>query len=149
GTTEHDPADAVEDRHQWPARRAVTPMVISGRPVNARSAREDRNRRPRISSAPQHRQQLVDRDPVDPVDPVDGTADELHWNDRRGVARAVRLVVLVVPILNSMACGLVAAHLLPTPTSRLWLLPWWTGVLLAAVAGLVVSDRVARKLLPL
>ena len=65
------------------------------------------------------------------------------------MARAVRLVVLVVPILNSMACGLVAAHLLPTPTSRLWLLPWWTGVLLAAVAGLVVSDRVARKLLPL
>ncbi|MCP5027597.1 MAG: HD-GYP domain-containing protein [Actinomycetia bacterium] len=81
--------------------------------------------------------------------PTRGASDQRRWEARRGRAFAVRAVLLLAPILLSLAVTRLAARVLWHPTG-------WSGFLVFAcqigVVGITTAlwaDRVARRLLPL
>jgi len=65
------------------------------------------------------------------------------------LARAVRAIAVGAPIVAAIACSSLVSHALPTPTSTAALVSWWALVLVVPTVALVVTDRFARRLLPL
>jgi HD domain-containing protein len=76
--------------------------------------------------------------------PVEG-----HWHDRPVPAALLRAGIVAVPFAVAVGTGLLVGRLLPTPHALATTVEWWTLVLAASGAGLVGSDAVCRRLLPL
>lgn len=73
-----------------------------------------------------------------------------HWQARRIPAGLLRAFILLAPIGCSLVLVHVFSRVLPVPTDSFALyLTWWVGVSGAATLGLVLVDRVVRRLLPL
>ena len=72
-----------------------------------------------------------------------------RWLGRPVLSALVSISVFVTPIALSIVAATVTAHLLPRPRSDGALAVWWILVLAVPTAVLVVTDRVARRALPL
>jgi len=77
-----------------------------------------------------------------------GTADD-RWQGRPVLAAIVTGAVFVVPIAVSIIGATITAHVLPRPRTAAWLAGWWIAVLAVPILMLRVTDRVARRALPL
>ena len=71
-----------------------------------------------------------------------------RWQTRRGTAVAVRVAVIVAPIIGSTAVVVLLAAALPPP-DELGTVWWWTAILSASAATVFLIDRAARQVLPL
>jgi hypothetical protein len=74
---------------------------------------------------------------------------ESGWQQRRALAAALRAVVLLVPVVASVAVGVLAHRLLPMPTTIPGALLRAAGILLVSLPTLAFVDAVARRFLPL
>ncbi|MEP7224097.1 MAG: HD domain-containing phosphohydrolase, partial [Actinomycetota bacterium] len=78
------------------------------------------------------------------------TPSSERWQARRVPAALLRAFILLAPIACSLVFVHVFSRLLPVPTDSLVLyLTWWVGISGAATVGLVLVDRLVRRLLPL
>ena len=59
------------------------------------------------------------------------------------------MAIVAAPVACAIGCSVLLSHALPTPTSTSSLVQWWAIVLVVSTAALVVTDRFARRLLPL
>ena len=71
------------------------------------------------------------------------------WQGRRAVAASLRLAVFLIPLLTGMTASIIAARLLPAPSTTATTVLWWLAVLGAGSAASVLTDRLAVRLLPL
>ena len=74
---------------------------------------------------------------------------EQRWRSRPFLGAAVRLLVVLVPVVAAVLAALAIARLLPAPSSPVGLAVWWAGVLAGGVAVVKAMDRAARRYLPL
>ena len=75
---------------------------------------------------------------------------ERRWAAHPWRARALRLLVYVLPIAGSLAFVRFATTITGVPTSSLWMfLAWWLGISLAATIVVSVLYAITRRLLPL
>ena len=72
-----------------------------------------------------------------------------RWVARPLLAAALRLFVLIVPALAGMAAAWGVTELLADPSGMAETIGWWTALVGAAVAAVVVTQRLAKRLLPL
>ncbi len=72
-----------------------------------------------------------------------------RWDGHPLLAGALTFGVFVVPIAVSVASAILTGHLLPRPHGVASTLGWWVAVLGVPSIVLLVTDRLARKALPL
>jgi len=72
-----------------------------------------------------------------------------RWRGRPVLSALVSGAVFVVPIALSIVAATITAHLLPRPRSAGWLAGWWVTVLVVPTVVMVVTERLARRALPL
>jgi hypothetical protein len=77
----------------------------------------------------------------------DGQGD--RWLGRPVLSALVSIAVFVTPIALSIVAATVTAHVLPRPRTTSSLVVWWIMVLAVPTGVLVVTDRLARRALPL
>jgi len=65
------------------------------------------------------------------------------------LAALVNVAVFVTPIAVSIVAATITAHVLPRPRTTAWLAGWWIAVLTVPIFILRVTDRLARRALPL
>jgi hypothetical protein len=82
-------------------------------------------------------------------DPTATTTADDRWQGRPVMSALVRTAVFVIPIALSILSATITAHLLPRPRGSGWTVGWWAVVLAVPTAVLFVTDRLARRLLPL
>ncbi len=75
-------------------------------------------------------------------------APDHRWRSHRFAGGVVRVAVYTVPLAMSILASMVAARFVPRPGGW-WSLAWWAGVLAASSVTLVVTERFARRFLPL
>ena len=74
---------------------------------------------------------------------------EGRWEGRPWLARIVRVGVAGAPIGAAVGCSSLVSRALPTPSTTSGIVTWWAFVLVVSTSALVVTDRFARRLLPL
>jgi len=79
----------------------------------------------------------------------DADATEARWEGRPWLARAIRLGVAAAPVAAAIGCSSIVSKALPTPVTTSGLVTWWAFVLIVSSSAVVVTDRFARRLLPL
>ncbi|MEO6205878.1 MAG: HD domain-containing protein, partial [Mycobacteriales bacterium] len=72
-----------------------------------------------------------------------------RWAAHPNWAAAMRVAVILVPLALALLSGLLVSRLLPAGDSRPARVGWWLTVFVASSVVLHVSDRLARRLLPL
>jgi hypothetical protein len=72
-----------------------------------------------------------------------------RWVARPLLAAVIRLFVLVVPAVAGMAAAWGVTRLLGDPSGVAETIGWWTALVAAAVTAVVVTQRLAKRLLPL
>lgn len=75
--------------------------------------------------------------------------DARRWRDQKLISWLLRALVLLVPLAAAMAMSSLLSRTLPVPRSSGAALLWWVAVLGGATITMHLTDRVARKLLPL
>jgi hypothetical protein len=78
-----------------------------------------------------------------------GAPGDDRWHGRPVLSACVRVAVFAVPVALSILAATVTAHVLPRPRTTAWTVGWWAAVLAVPVLVLRVTDRVARRALPL
>ncbi len=79
---------------------------------------------------------------------ADGARDD-RWRGRPVLAALVSLSVFLAPVALSIVVATVTAHALPRPRTTASLVRWWAVVLVVPIVVLLVTDRLARRALPL
>ena len=74
---------------------------------------------------------------------------EDRWQARRAAAFWVRAAIFVVPFLVGIGTGATVGHVLPEPQTVHDVVLWWTLVVIASALAATLTDRLARRLLPL
>ncbi len=74
---------------------------------------------------------------------------EQRWRSRRLLASLLRAGIFVVPMIVGFFAGWWVGNLMNDPTTLWQIIRWWVVVVLAASAAANLTDRLARKLLPL
>src|SRR5580704_7393215 len=143
-------------RRQWVYTTAATPMTTQW----ASTAAADRavilpltplavGHQPwgRPTGAPQSRSQ---RGPtVDSNTKQPGTPAAQQWRSRPGLSRMIRLAVLVIPTVASVAACLLLERLLPRPVGGVATVTWWLLTTTGSLATLTLGVRLMPRLLPL
>ncbi len=80
--------------------------------------------------------------------PSDRGADD-RWHGRPVLSAMVSVAVFAMPIALSIVVATVTAHVLPRPRTTGWLAGWWVMVLGVPTIVLLITDRLARRALPL
>jgi HD-GYP domain-containing protein (c-di-GMP phosphodiesterase class II) len=75
--------------------------------------------------------------------------DRASWRGRPVRAALVRGLVVLFPLLASVAATVVVSRLVPPPDSLRLLAVWWVFVSAVGMAVCLLVDRVGRRLLPL
>ncbi|MGZ8587080.1 MAG: HD domain-containing phosphohydrolase [Actinomycetota bacterium] len=70
------------------------------------------------------------------------------WRPRPALAAGLRLFIMLVPIVSSLAVTTILRRLVPSPHGPSWFV-WATGILACALLVAVGVERAARRLLPL
>ena len=76
-------------------------------------------------------------------------ADDRRWAARPVLGALLRVAVVVVPVLVGLGVGIWLAHLLPAAQTWPGRIGWYAAVLGGSFAALLLTDRLARRLLPL
>ena len=79
----------------------------------------------------------------------EGEESDDRWQRHPVLASLVTTLVFVVPITASIVVATVVAHVLPRPHHVGWLAGWWVTILVVPTVVLLVTDRLARRALPL
>ena len=74
---------------------------------------------------------------------------ERTWSEHRFAAICVRSVAWIAPIAVSVVATYLVSRAVGPPSGWLAVAGWWVAMTLVATAMLVVTDKVARRLLPL
>ena len=72
-----------------------------------------------------------------------------RWHGRPVLSALLSGAIIVVPITLSIVAATITAHLLPRPHTTVSLAGWWIAVLVVPSVVLFVTDRLARRALPL
>ncbi|MGD9750778.1 MAG: HD-GYP domain-containing protein, partial [Acidimicrobiia bacterium] len=72
-----------------------------------------------------------------------------RWERRPHLARLVRMLVLITPVVASSTTVLVLSRVVHRPAPLGAALAWWAGLLLVSTGVLLGTERIARRLLPL
>jgi hypothetical protein len=72
-----------------------------------------------------------------------------RWVARPFLASLIRLFVLVVPAVAGMVAAWAVTRVLGDPSGVAETLGWWTALIAAAVTAVVITQRLAKRLLPL
>ncbi|MEP6296685.1 MAG: HD domain-containing phosphohydrolase [Ilumatobacter sp.] len=72
-----------------------------------------------------------------------------RWERQAWRAHVVRALAFLVPLVGSVAAGLLLATILPSPTTTTGAVIRWSFIALVSTAALVAIERVARRLVPL
>jgi putative nucleotidyltransferase with HDIG domain len=75
--------------------------------------------------------------------------DGTRWRGRRTLSVFVRAVAFLLPVGLSILATTIVAHVLSAPHGDAWTIEWWVIVLGTPLIVLVVTDRFARRLIPL
>ena len=78
---------------------------------------------------------------------ADPQPDAHRWSERPGLARVLKLLVLLGPIVVSVGFVAVASRVVRRPEPWYGVVGWWIGLTLASTAVLAVTERVMRKVL--
>ena len=78
-----------------------------------------------------------------------GTDQQRRWRDQKVISWGLRALVLLVPLAAAIATSSILSRTLPEPQSSGAALLWWITVLGSATLVMHLTDRIARKLLPL
>ncbi|MGF1667023.1 MAG: Ig-like domain-containing protein [Acidimicrobiia bacterium] len=82
--------------------------------------------------------------------PTKGTTPlEDRWRSRRLAAFVLRAAIFLVPLGMGFLAGRTAARMLPETETATDIAVWWVSVLAASTIAATLTDRVARRLLPL
>lgn len=74
---------------------------------------------------------------------------EVRWEPRRWVSRLMRALIFIVPLILGVAAATIVARMLPEYDSFWSGLAWWAAVLATSFVTINLTDRLARKFLPL
>ncbi|MDH4117291.1 MAG: Ig-like domain-containing protein [Acidimicrobiia bacterium] len=86
----------------------------------------------------------------EPRGPTTGNAQaEDRWRERRLLAALLRGGIFMVPLVVGFLTGKVVAAALPETTTAADVATWWVAVIGSSMVAATVTDRLARKLLPL
>jgi HD-GYP domain-containing protein (c-di-GMP phosphodiesterase class II) len=72
-----------------------------------------------------------------------------RWTARPVLSSILRIGIFLLPIACALLATSIARSLIPEPTSRIQVVSWWMGLLGVGLAVAVVTERLARRLLPL
>ncbi len=72
-----------------------------------------------------------------------------RWTGRPWVARSVRGVVFLVPLVLAIGAVIVVGRLVPRPSGLLLAASWWLALTALSTVVLWLTDRVLRRLLPI
>ena len=81
--------------------------------------------------------------------PTAGWEARRLWERRPALAGAVRLLVLVVPVLVAIGTSILLSHVLPRPEEWWQLALWWITILAGTFCVMVLADLGCRRALPL
>lgn len=79
----------------------------------------------------------------------DGSTREGSWQPRPWLSRLLRLAVFVFPLGSALAATSLAHEMMPMPASRWGWVLWWAVLLGLGVVAAILTERVARRFLPL
>jgi putative nucleotidyltransferase with HDIG domain len=74
---------------------------------------------------------------------------EERWPARPVWSTLIRALVLLVPVATGVAAAIILSHVLPRPSGLLWMALWWVGLFLASATVASLTDRLARRMIPL
>ena len=89
------------------------------------------------------------RSDAQPSGAAETRSDGGRWSDRPILGRALKLLVLLAPIVVSVGFVAVASRLVPRPEHWYGIAAWWIGLTAASTAVLVATERLLRRFLPL
>lgn len=72
-----------------------------------------------------------------------------RWEGRPWLSRTLRLLVFCVPILAAVGASMAVSRWLPRPDGAWQLAGWWLGLAALSLVVLLITDRLARRALPL
>jgi HD-GYP domain-containing protein (c-di-GMP phosphodiesterase class II) len=75
--------------------------------------------------------------------------NEDRWEARRAAATWLRAGIFLVPFVAGFGVGLSVASVLPEPLTARDIAVWWALVVLASTVAATLTDRLARRLLPM
>ncbi len=78
-----------------------------------------------------------------------GDQEQRRWRDQKAVSWTLRALVLLVPFAAAITTASILSRVLPEPTTSGEALLWWVTVLGTATLVMHLTDRAARRLLPL
>jgi putative nucleotidyltransferase with HDIG domain len=78
-----------------------------------------------------------------------GTPSPNRWPARPAWGLFLRVLVLVVPVAAGVGGAVFLSHVLPRPNGALWMALWWVALLVASATVANLTDKLARRLLPL
>lgn len=82
--------------------------------------------------------------------PTKGTTPpDDRWRSRRLAALFLRVAIFLVPLGMGFLAGRTVARMLPETESATDIAVWWVAVLAASTVAATLTDRLARRLLPL
>ncbi len=71
------------------------------------------------------------------------------WRGHPLASASIRLVTFLTPIAAALVSSAMLSRLLPSPHDLMWRVLWWIALLAASTVVLVLTDRLARRALPL
>ena len=81
---------------------------------------------------------------------VAGSAPDMNrWAERRGLARLLKVLVLLAPIVVSVGFVALASRMVARPDRWFGVVGWWLGLTLVSTVVLAATERLTRKVLPL
>jgi putative nucleotidyltransferase with HDIG domain len=72
-----------------------------------------------------------------------------RWPARPVWSTLLRVVVLVVPVAAGVGAAIILSHVLPRPSGVLWMAFWWVALFVTSATVASLTDRLARRLIPL
>ncbi len=87
--------------------------------------------------------------PVDSPTRVSPDAKQTVWTARAGLARVVRIVVLLIPVLASGALAWFLGNTVPPSRLGIGFIPWFFCVATVSTAVLFLAERILRRVAPL
>ncbi|MEP7045555.1 MAG: Ig-like domain-containing protein [Ilumatobacteraceae bacterium] len=77
------------------------------------------------------------------------SSGEHRWAERPALVRVLKLLVMLGPIVVSVAFVAVASRVVPRPAVWYGVVGWWIALTLVSTVVLALTERVMRKFLPL
>lgn len=77
------------------------------------------------------------------------TDKENRWERRVWLARLLRALIFLVPVVAAILTSITLSRTLPRPDTFGGIVGWWIVIIVAATVAMIAVDRLARRALPL